>query len=83
MCSQVKLSANTSLSVREVDFTSLMAKGQADKPIGRVIQVVAGDIWTNVVPNPEVATEFETPSGVAAVKGTTLTISVERDQPTE
>ena len=77
--SQVKLDANTSLSVREVDFSKLMAAGDADKPIGRVIQVLAGDIWTHVVPNPEVATEFETPSGVAAVKGTTLTISVARE----
>jgi hypothetical protein len=78
--SEVKLDELTSLSVREVDFTKLMAAGEADKPIGRVIQVLAGDIWTHVMPNPEIATEFETPSGVAAVKGTTLTISVEREK---
>lgn len=77
--SEVKLKESTSLSVREVDFSKLMAAGQADKPLGRVIQVTAGDIWTRVVPNPEVATQFETPSGVAAVRGTVLTISVDRD----
>ena len=75
--SEVKLKESTSLSVREVDFSKLMAAGQADKPLGRVIQVTAGDIWTRVVPNPDVATQFETPSGVAAVRGTVLTISVD------
>ena len=77
--SEVKLKPDTRLTVREVDFSQLMAAGEADKPVGRVIQVIAGDIWTHVAPNPQVATEFETPSGVAAVKGTTLTISVDRD----
>lgn len=77
--SEVKLKESTTLSVREVDFSKLMAEGAADKPLGRVIQVTAGDIWTRVVPNPDVATQFETPSGVAAVRGTVLTISVDRD----
>jgi hypothetical protein len=77
--SEVKLKESSSLSVREVDFSKLMAAGQADKPLGRVIQVTAGDIWTRVVPNPDVATQFETPSGVAAVRGTVLTISVDGD----
>ena len=80
---EVKLKESTSLSVRQVDFSTLMAAGDADKPIGRVIKVMAGDIWTHVVPNPQIATEFETPSGVAAVKGTTLTISVSQEEPLE
>ena len=74
--SVVKLKEKTTLSVRQVDFAKLMAAGQAEKPLGRVIQITTGDIWTHIVPNATVATEFETPSGVAAVKGTTLTISV-------
>lgn len=74
--SEVKLKESTRLRIREVDFAAQVAAGTIDKPIGRIIQVMAGDIWTHVVPNPTVATEFETPSGVAAVKGTTLTISV-------
>ncbi len=74
----LKLAHDTSLTVKEVDFSSLMAAGQVDKPVGRVIQVLAGDVWSHVVPNAGVATEFETPTGVAAVKGTTLTISVDR-----
>jgi hypothetical protein len=74
--SEVRLKENTRLRAREVDFAAQAAAGKVDKPIGRIIQVMVGDIWTHVVPNPTVATEFETPSGVAAVKGTTLTISV-------
>ncbi len=75
--SEIKLKPSTKLSVREIDFAELMAKGHVAKPTGRVIQIIAGDVWMHIVPNPELATEFETPSGVAAVKGTTLSISVE------
>ncbi len=74
--SQIKLGEKTSLSVQQVDLSSMVKSGKKDKPIGRTIQVFAGDIWTNVVPNPQIATNFETPSGVAAIKGTTFTISV-------
>jgi hypothetical protein len=72
---QVELKEKTSLTVREQDLVAVAGKKPA-KPVGRKIKVLAGNIWTNVVPNPQIATEFETPSGVAAVKGTTLTISV-------
>ena len=75
--SEIKLKPGTSLKVRQVDFSKLMAEGHVEKPTGRVIQVMAGSVWMHIVPNPQLATEFETPSGVAAVKGTTLTISVE------
>jgi len=75
--SQIDLKQKTSLSVRETDLAKLVEAGKSQKPIGRTIKVLAGDIWTHVVPNPQVATEFETPSGVAAVKGTTFTISVD------
>lgn len=72
---QVEMKEKTSLTVREQDLLATVGK-KPEKPIGRKIKVLAGNIWTNVVPNPQIATEFETPSGVAAVKGTTLTISV-------
>ena len=77
--SRIDLSAGTSLSIQEVDQAALLASGKADKPVGRKIRVLAGDIWTHVSPNPSVSTEFETPSGVAAVKGTTLRIAVGED----
>jgi hypothetical protein len=74
--SQIDLKEKTSLTVREIDLASLIRAGKSDKPVGRKIKILAGNVWTNVVPNPKVATEFETPSGVAAVKGTTFTLSV-------
>ena len=76
--SEVELKAETSLTVREVDLSALVSAGKRDRPLGRTIRVLAGDVLANVVPNPEIATEFETPSGVAAVKGTELSISVAR-----
>ena len=72
---QVELKEKTTLTVREQTLVAVGGK-KPEKPIGRKIKVLAGNIWTNVIPNPQIATEFETPSGVAAVKGTTLTISV-------
>jgi hypothetical protein len=77
--SQVDLKEKTSLTVQEIDLTKLAKGGKRDKPIGRKVRVLAGSVWTNVVPNAQVATEFETPSGVAAVKGTTFTITVEEE----
>ncbi len=74
--SQVEIKEKTSLTVHEVDLVALARGAKPAKPIGRKIKVLAGNIWTNVIPNPQIATEFETPSGVAAVKGTTLTIGV-------
>ena len=73
----VELRESTELTVREADFSALMARGDKDKPTGRIVKVLIGEIWSNVVPNPQVATEFETPAGVAAIKGTTLTIGVD------
>jgi len=77
--SEVQLKPGTKLSIQELDFASLVKSGQKDKPAGRKIKVLAGNIWTHVIPNPQIATEFETPSGVAAVKGTELEIGVESD----
>ncbi|MND01941.1 hypothetical protein D3C83_211340 [compost metagenome] len=63
------------MTVREVDRSAAVSAEQP-KRFGRVLKVLAGNVLSHVVPNPEIATEFETPSGVAAVKGTTLEISV-------
>lgn len=74
----VDLAASTSITVEEKDLSALVASGKSDRPIGRTIKVLAGDIFSEIADNPSVATEFETPSGVAAVKGTKLSISVGR-----
>lgn len=73
---RVDLGENTRLTVKEVDLSPLFAQGESDKPIGRTIKLLAGEIYSEIVKNPEIATEFETPSGVAAVKGTKVTLSV-------
>ena len=70
----IDLKENTRLTVREAEGTA-EAKKQ-NKKLGRVLKVFAGDILAHVVPNPEVATEFQTPTGVAAVKGTEFELSV-------
>jgi hypothetical protein len=72
--STVDLKENTRLTVREAAGTPEAVK--QNKRLGRVLKIVAGDVLAHVVPNPEIATEFETPTGVAAVKGTKLEISV-------
>ncbi len=73
---RVELKENTRLTVKEVDLSQSFAQGESDKPIGRTIKLLAGDIFSEIVKNPQIATEFETPSGVAAVKGTRITLSV-------
>lgn len=76
--STLELKESSKLTVQEIDLKALQSAGRAQKPIGRRIRVLAGDVVANVIPNAQIATEFETPSGVAAVKGTTLSISVSR-----
>jgi hypothetical protein len=71
----IDLKELTRLTVREVERAPGAATQQG-KRLGRVLKLLAGDVLAHVVPNPEVATEFETPSGVAAVKGTTFELSV-------
>ncbi len=75
---KVDLAEGTTLTVQEVDFSALVAAGERDKPVGRVIKILAGEIYSEIADNPSIATEFETPSGVAAVKGTKISITVGR-----
>ncbi len=75
---RVEMAESTSLTVREVDLSAMVIAGQREKPLGRRIKILAGDVYSEIVENPGILTEFETPSGVAAVKGTKLSISVGR-----
>ncbi len=77
--SEINLKPGTKLMIQELNFTALVASGQKDKQAGRKIKILAGNIFSHIVPNPQIATEFETPSGVAAVKGTELELSVDSD----
>jgi len=72
--STIDLKESTRLTVHEAEGSPEAVKQH--KRLGRTLKVMAGDILAHVVANPEVATEFETPTGVAAVKGTRLELSV-------
>ncbi len=73
---RVDLAESTSLAVRMIDLSDRVAAGERDKPIGRRIKILAGDVYSEIVDSPGIATEFETPAGVAVVKGTKVSISV-------
>jgi hypothetical protein len=75
----VDLKPKTRLTVQEMDFSALQKAGKKEKPFGRKVRILAGNVFTKVAPNPQIATEFETPSGVAAVKGTEIDFAVEED----
>jgi hypothetical protein len=75
--SELKLEPQTSLTISEVDLSTVAAAAAEGRTTGRRIKVLAGKVWADVVPGSAILTEFETPSGVAAVKGTSLSIEVE------
>ena len=72
--SNIRLDEDTSLAIREHKIAAI--EGGLDKPMGRTVKVLAGKIWADVVPSGTIATQFETPTGVAAVKGTSLVLEV-------
>jgi hypothetical protein len=74
--SELKLEEGTGLTIAEVDLSTIAAEDAEGKTTGRRIKVLAGKVWADVVPGSAILTEFETPSGVAAVKGTSLSIEV-------
>ncbi len=73
--SEVELQEKTSLSIRE--GTTPTAGAAGSDTAGRIIKVLAGKVLADIVPDGKIATEFETPSGIAAVKGTRLVIEVD------
>lgn len=77
----VDLKEGTSLTIQEVDYSKVATAVKRDKPIGRTVRLITGSIWTKLNPNPKIATSFETPSGVAAVKGTEFGLTVDKNAP--
>ncbi len=55
------------------------ASGTLKKEIVRSIKIKAGGLWAHVTPSKSILTEFETPTGVAAVRGTTVTFHEQPD----
>ena len=78
---ELRLEEGTALTIQPLDVSTLLAQGERQQVVGRRIKVLAGKVFAEVVPGGAVATEFETPSGVAAVKGTTLSIEVRAEEP--
>ena len=78
--SRFNLAAESRVVVeKDVDLSAEFAAGKAETPIGRRIKLLAGEIYSEIAPNPQVVTKIETPSGVAAVRGTKFRVSVDRD----
>ena len=50
------------------------------KEVCRNINLKIGRIWANITPSKSVLTEFETPTGVASVRGTEFGSAVEREE---
>jgi hypothetical protein len=74
--SEIRLVEATALTIQETDVSALVEGSETKQAAGRRIRVLAGKVFADIVPGGTLATEFETPSGVAAVKGTTLSIEV-------
>ena len=53
--------------------------GVQKKDIVRDIKLKAGGIWANITPSKSVLTNFETASGIASVRGTTVTFDQQPD----
>ena len=59
-----------------IDETKLASPVASAKPFMRTIDVMVGKVWSDIKPNNDVATQFQTPGGVAAVRGTIGSIEV-------
>lgn len=69
--SKVTAPEKSRIQVREEKLARPTDKGQT---VGRKIKILAGKVVGSVQPSKNVVTEFETPAGVAAVRGTTLEV---------
>ena len=68
--SRVEVRENTTLSI----ITEQLAEKDkiAQKETLRNVKLKAGNLWASVTPSTSILTEFETPSGVASVRGTEI-----------
>jgi hypothetical protein len=68
----VKFNPSTQAAINEAPSTG--TKKEGSRPVSRRIKVLVGKVWGDIKPNQTILTEFETPSGVAAVRGTQVEI---------
>ena len=50
---KVDVSPGTRLTVDEVDYSALVAAGKKDKPIGRIVKILVGEIISDIVAEAE------------------------------
>lgn len=73
--SVVKLMENTNINIDESMKKRRVLGLWSSDYLSRTIRVVFGSLWANIQPSKEKTTEFESPTIVAGVRGTTLSFS--------
>lgn len=68
----LKLKNNSTITLSE-------SKDQDTGRMARRVKVTVGKLWAKITPGTTTDTQFETPSAIAAVKGTVVDITVEQD----
>lgn len=74
--SVLKVKNNTTTTLSEM-------KDEKSGKLTRKVKIMMGDMWAKITPGTPTKTEFETPSAVAAVKGTEVSFSVAADGTTQ
>ncbi|MDP8263512.1 MAG: FecR domain-containing protein [Candidatus Ancaeobacter aquaticus] len=68
------------LKIKDHSVTTITdLKDESSGQVTRRIKLFVGDMWAKITPGTSTKTEFVTPSAVAAVKGTTVSLSVLAD----
>ncbi len=88
--STIKVEADTTLTIstRQITAADREKEGFVRNVAGtrqevvRNINVKVGKLWAHITPSKSVLTEFESPTGVASVRGTTLTFGFLYDMTT-
>lgn len=75
--STLEMAENTRIEIIELDRSADVAKGIVSRPLVRRIKLIQGDLWNEVVDNPDVGTELDLPSGLLSVLGTSFSTSVD------
>ncbi|HRZ86624.1 MAG TPA: FecR domain-containing protein [bacterium] len=75
---EVEYADKSVLKIKNDTLTTLsVIKDEKSGQLTRKIKLIMGDMWAQITPGTPTKTEFETPSAVAAVKGTILSLSVD------
>ncbi len=70
--SRLEVKEDTTLTISTKQITDAKTQGK----ILRNIKINTGNLWAHVTPSTSVLTEFETPSGVATIRGSTISFDV-------